>query len=467
MALHLTHMVASTRTGCGVSSFGYSGTIVHAILRAEVPAGLQMCLPVKPHAKRRFCWSSSTTDKSEAAFPAIMDHLMDVFQRFCGSDVDIDMPISDMGLDSLSAAALRSEYQEVSHATLPTSLGFDSMTLRQLTCCNGMPDSSRSSFMSATSSKHSTIGQHFARTGPGLVRLNEVPHSNAVVPLLFVFGGPIGHPTMFQPLAEILNIRAYGVIHPYLQRGVADDLEAPSVRDMAILWATSMGVECRRLGCANFSLFGVSVGCMFGHEIALSSVDLGMVGVGRMVLVDPVPVLRPWKYRFPVGLKYAAEVIAHILIANACASETGKASLIVDRLQSTPDDELGILLAELRTSLGFSPFDETTVKERYRELRAVSHLLHIWDSFLAQPNVDGVQIENPVLLILARDREEFFTSVFNLSEGEASKDAIRRYCSNVVHELVLEGGHFDAVSWCLSANKNSFLWKTISDFLIF
>jgi len=249
-------------------------------------------------------------------------------------------------------------------------------------------------------------------------------------------------------------MQVYGVIHPYLQTGSSSDLAATmSMGAMALSWATSMAAACQQLRWTVFDLLGVSAGSMFGHQIALAATQLREATVRRFILVDPVPAARPWQYPPRAGLRQASQVIAQ-MIAGARPGENPVP--IADMLCYVAEDELGVVLAEFRASLGLSPFNESTVKERYRELHAVSHLLEVWSKFLVDPSGQDDLLKEPTFLVLAQGREEFFTRTFQLPSAQASEEAARQNCLNITHELVMQGSHLDVVSRCLSAKETSF-----------
>ena len=95
----------------GVSSFGYAGTIAHAVLRyASGNQATSIALPPLVYRRRAFPWREVRAT-SYIEVTSLYSTCWATFNDVAGGTVDMDSAIADMGLDSLSSMELLSRLQ--------------------------------------------------------------------------------------------------------------------------------------------------------------------------------------------------------------------------------------------------------------------------------------------------------------------------------------------------------------------
>jgi len=156
--------LASSGAAGGVSSFGYGGTIAHALLSPSTGGQLTLC-PAGPlvYRRSRYRWLSGPSDDSPASGsppsaslpPACvsvgLDEVGVLAQAVIGQQVGPDTPLMQGGLDSLGAVELRNRLQHAvgTAMTIPSTIIFDAPTTRQLAavCAGGGGDALSACFV--------------------------------------------------------------------------------------------------------------------------------------------------------------------------------------------------------------------------------------------------------------------------------------------------------------------------------
>ena len=140
-----------TLTASGVSSFGYSGTIVHVVLQSSGTAGGAAIAARWSCRRRSFPWNaaSCTAATSTAAGlaqammpldpsqrqPHVQAVVLRLVTRLCGRHdgiLDADVPLVEEGLDSLGMTEVAAQLQKLSGVPLPSTLVFAHPTPRSI-----------------------------------------------------------------------------------------------------------------------------------------------------------------------------------------------------------------------------------------------------------------------------------------------------------------------------------------------
>ena len=136
----------ATQSTGGVSSFGYSGTIVHAVLCSSTVAHTisTIMAPLAFH-RHAFSWreqsrAAPSTPRSRIGSQSCatrvpsLHEVLEIAQLTAGTQVDADAPLMDAGLDSHGAVELRNLLHSAAGGAiaLPDTLVFDFPTSRKL-----------------------------------------------------------------------------------------------------------------------------------------------------------------------------------------------------------------------------------------------------------------------------------------------------------------------------------------------
>jgi thioesterase domain-containing protein len=189
------------------------------------------------------------------------------------------------------------------------------------------------------------------------------------------------------------------------------------------------------------------LGGVHAHLVALASEQLGG-NVRRMILIDPLPPVRPYSVTMRNGIDQAVRYIAMLF------SIDSELEFLQDGSQEA---DFGLLLAAHLSRYGFRSFTPHTVEETCYELRATTHLLDAFSRFVKQQYGPPPRAHANVLLVLASplDRATFIVNQVGLTAEEASPAAARLY-GNVSHEFAVEGAHVDVCSRCLRGHVDAF-----------
>ena len=115
LAIAINAFAATDTTACGVTAFGVSGIVAHAIVRLSDPGaseiGSMQHTPPLKYRRRAFSWqerpqplaSRCSSPKDGGASPACelsLEDVLETVQSMVGISVEADVPLMDAGLDS-------------------------------------------------------------------------------------------------------------------------------------------------------------------------------------------------------------------------------------------------------------------------------------------------------------------------------------------------------------------------------
>jgi hypothetical protein len=119
------------------------------------------------------------------------------------------------------------------------------------------------------------------------------------------------------------------------------------------------------------------------------------------------------------------------------------------------DADLGILLAQRRAEVGFSPFTPAAVLEQQLKLRVAVHMLELGALFYAAHEPPPPEHEIKICLAVGSERESYFVSIQSWTPESGSTATARLY-GDVLNELVLPYEHFDLVAKCTTGCVDPF-----------
>jgi len=451
----------------GVSSFGFSGTIVHTVLHTASDATRTTTVPLARVYKRRI-------------FP-IYDGAVAPGSAAPSTKLSADSPLLQAGVTSVAAVKLASRLQVDTGINLSATLVFEHPTPRAIATYlatnanDGVPTSlctpeSVLSLLEELIAAHPPQAVPTAEAAPGksdsasvtpnLVRLSA-PASGS---LLFGIPNGTGNAQAYGALVSVVPNTIYAVMHPHLSADLRqrnEGLDATQLEQIIDDWTMSILHECTRTSAAAFVLMGASIGGLFANMVGLSADRQGRPAQG-IVLIDPAPPIRPLSHVRAPGMRGAAAYLALHGIG-----------LDLAFLEDADDADLGVKLASRRAELGLAPFTERSVLEQQRELRASTHLLGLAAAYQSQADAQNypklakllsrvttatpttLSSASPVWLVLAAAREEFFVNSAGLTKEEASSNTARLYGS-IADELTVPGDHLDVCSRCMIGDVEAF-----------
>jgi len=287
-------------------------------------------------------------------------------------------------------------------------------------------------------SRVSTIGLDDIFVSSGLTCMRP---ADCGIPLVCVPAGN-GHADGYRPLASVIENPIYGAIQPHLQSG--SHLHTAKLEQLADAWASAILQQCEclpRPGC--FFLISASLGGLLAHQTALAAHSRGRPA-RLLILLDPLPPVRPLSTPLYAGSFVAARMLS-ILAGDEdyeLPAEVAEADLV-------------LLLADRDVELGRAPFTSAILWERQRELRAATHLLDLAAAFTGQDAGPGGGLACRVCLVVASEREAFFTKKTFLKPAESSVATARRY-GHIVEELEVPGTHLAVCSRCVTGDADEF-----------
>ena len=422
----------------GVSSFGYSGTIAHAVL-AFGQDGLRKALafgraadslevlgfvrrgadqaggPVSERDAGRltFEWCARLSERQKArsfgylvprltyrrrAFPWHMDSSGDSLFVEGSVMIDTDIPLMAAGLNSIAAMRLAKMLEARTRTAVSATLLFDFPTARKISdhfSTLGIPDldvlfMAQSLLTSTESTMESPRTHSPARYGRirSVVGLDDDPACAHVRFLsrkaqtdiaVFAIPAGIGHSDGFKTLGSIVDGTLYGILHQHFASGLLDDLNASALQELANAWAFAiLSLE------DTFSLLGASLGGFLTFHTACATLRAGSAPK-MIVLLDPMPLTRIAP--MPNSPKGAAIMVIGIATSNGAPNVEGITQVL--------DQDLGIFVAIHLHEMNAFAFSSQAVVERQREIRVATHLLHLTASHLSQQAVNTMGLRYP------------------------------------------------------------------------
>ena len=398
--------------------------------------------------------------------------------------IDTDIPLMAAGLNSIAAIRLAKMLEETTRSAVSSTLLFDFPTARKISdhfSALGTPDldvlfmaqslltSTESTTESPTTHDPARFRQIRSVVGldddPACAHVRFLSRKAQTDIAVFAIPAGIGHSDGYKQLGSIVDGTLYGILHQHFESGLLDDLNASTLQELANAWASAiLSLE------DSFSLLGASLGGFLTFHTACATLRAGSAPK-MIVLLDPMPLTR-------IAPMPSSPIDAAFMVIAIATRSNGAPNL--EGMTQVLDQDLGIFVAIHLHEMNAFGFSSQAVIERQREIRVATHLLRLTASHLSQQAVNtmglrypqdsfdqlpsdsgcteykltGIQEPFDVLLVVAGEREGFFTDA-GYSVDESSVEATKAY-GTILEELVLDGDHLSVCVQCAAAEEEPF-----------
>ena len=435
------------RTLGGVSAFGYSGTVAHALLEAT-PRLAWWAASARPFAYRRtqFDWRRELMALRGGAAAAVrlaapelrafsLEQAIACVRDAAGIDVEPDTDLVELGVDSLAAMEVAQRVRALAGVELtPDDLGAV-RTVRTL--AKRVRALQRNPSVEWARFDAMSLYLDAVRLGPRLVRVRAAAAGHEHEPKLLlvhsIFGNEMGFERLHAlgfPSREVLALRHRG-LEAELD---GDTFSEETLQDLARGYAAELVAV---LGQQSFDLVGASLGATLAQLVAVEARAAGG-RPRRLVAIEPPP-----PGPFPRTMRYlgreaaatlhdAAEACLLLRAAAESEAQHGVPSTsregakptneLLRELRCVPESALAFFIASAFPAIGRSK--EEAVMHAGRTLHVVHHMqrliLHEWFRRREPPTLFvGEHDEAAILLVKASRRTEWLQQLFGAAMGDA------------------------------------------------
>jgi len=390
-------------------------------------------------------------DDGSAALVPKPERVCELANQVVGDNaVDLDTSLLDIGMDSIALAELRALLRDAFQCQLTTEMLLNHPTARQISIVLAETPTSIRMLDAQTIERMAEV--NFDEVCPMLHRLksgvvDKVP--------LFALPAVTGASFYFQNIGRAIESDLYVTQWRFLTSGQKDDIDIGSMATLADGFAQVILEECARRSLNSFDLIGLSFGGMLTHQVAMASKDAGGARPAKLVLIDPVPPA-PWKtFRTEMAssLAWAARYYVYLL-TNMTSTSPSDLQASLDALDGLPNDSLLLQVYMLCARLGICTLSAESFILTTREIQVLQSSYRLTGDFVMArdeatvvPNGDPhgytAPYPGPMLLVLAKERVPFFTSIYSNTVEDSSFEHAQSYGTDVTTVMV-DGDHLDA-----------------------
>jgi hypothetical protein len=475
----------------GVSSFGFSGTIAHAVM-AFIPAdgaraARSDAFPLL-YRRATFSWwelsGPSFSGGSVSTEPVDLGSAVVVPPQ-----LDADMPFMEAGLTSVGVARFTARIRShtAGEIEITPTIVFEQPTARAMAAhlieVAGRDNPKVPSANVLIARIADVLVETIAIGGGGGIG-DEVQMSPTRVADSLILCAPdrsghsipplIAAPMMngsgkpFAQLGRHVKSSLYYCEHPILHDG-----RKISEADYFHQYARAIQAECLITLWNTFDLIGASFGGYNAYRISLAAVGIGFAP-RAIVQLDPVPPRadvrvmvdtdRSWKVQCAVGfLSIQLGMVYHM--SGRAEQGAEMVATLPDLVATWPTEEIAIRATDLLSREGVRGFSLADVSIVHRHLVAFEDGQRMLASGLDNSSLPS-STPCETLLVLCTNRDQFFAygmSMMHLSLSSSGFSRARDY-GNITCELLVEGNHLLTCEKC-SSGENATFNQTAQSFL--